>query len=89
MEEKLNKYGEKWCILPTCGGLAGHDGYYCEEHHEKYYFGKVNSSQLLSKYSDMEKEEFCLKCGLDKKEIKKGGLKCFLYGKSMGRHLFK
>ena len=37
----------------------------------------------------MEKEEFCLKCGLDKKEIKKGGLKCFLYGKSMGRHLFK
>lgn len=39
-QEKLNKYGEKWCILPTCENLAGHDGYYCEEHHSKYYFGK-------------------------------------------------
>jgi len=38
---KLNKYGEKWCILPTCENLAGHDGYYCEDHHTKYYFGKI------------------------------------------------
>jgi len=42
-EIKLNKYGEKWCILPTCDNLAGHDGYYCEEHHSKYYFGKTDN----------------------------------------------
>ena len=41
--EKLNKYGEKWCILPTCENLAGHDGYYCEDHHSKYYFGKTDN----------------------------------------------
>lgn len=40
---KLNKYGEKYCILPSCSSLAGHDGYYCEEHHSKYYFGKTDT----------------------------------------------
>ena len=42
---KLNKYGEEWCILPTCENLAGHDGYYCEDHHIKYYFGKTDTPQ--------------------------------------------
>lgn len=41
-ETKLNKYGEKKCILPTCKELAGHDGYYCENHHTKYYLGKTD-----------------------------------------------
>lgn len=43
--ESLNKYGEKYCILPSCSSLAGHDGYYCEEHHSKYYFGKTDIPQ--------------------------------------------
>ena len=33
---------EKYCILPSCRSLAGHDGYYCEEHHSKYYFGNTD-----------------------------------------------
>ena len=31
------------CILPTCDNAIGHDGYYCEEHHSKYYLGNSDN----------------------------------------------
>ena len=38
------KFGEEEkYLLPTCANEIGHDGYYCEEHHLKYYFGKTNN----------------------------------------------
>jgi len=56
-EKQLNKYGEKYCILPSCSSLAGHDGYYCEEHHSKYYFGKTDCPMRgrMCQCSDKEK----------------------------------
>ena len=38
-----------------------------------------------------EKNQFCLRCGMDKKELRKKGwyVSCSGWGKNYGRHLFK
>jgi len=58
MTEKLNKYGEDWCILPDCKNQAGHDGYYCKDHHSKYYFGKTDMTKTPNELKKRFEEDF-------------------------------